>query len=117
MGSGRHGYQTATGAHLQSFGDLKDDGSTTCASWIFCGVYPNPQQNRAASRQPGPPDSFRPASNLGWGYSWPANRRVMYNRASARPDGQPWSDREKWVWWDGQRWTGCDTPDFTVPPD
>ena len=109
-----NGYQTATGAHLQAFGDLKDDGSTTCASWIYCGVYPNPQQNRAASRQPDPPDNFRPAANLGWGFSWPANRRVMYNRASARPDGQPWSERKRWVWWDGQRWTGYDTPDFTV---
>ena len=109
-----NGYQSATGAHLESFGDLRDDGSTTCASWIYCGVYPNPQQNRAASRVPDPPENFRPASNLGWGFSWPANRRVLYNRASARPDGQPWSERKQWVWWDGQRWTGYDTPDFTL---
>jgi len=107
-----NGYKTDTNEHLASFGDLKDDGSTTCASWIYCGVFPNPQQNRAASRVPDPPENFKPASNLNWGYSWPANRRIMYNRASARPDGQPWSERKKWIWWDGGKWTGYDIPDF-----
>ena len=114
-----NGYKTDTGEHLAGFGDLKDDGSTTCASWIYCGVFPEPGRNRAESRAADPPENFRPGSNLGWGFAWPANRRVLYNRASARPDGQPWSERKKWVWWDGQRWTGYDIPDFTVtkPPD
>jgi formate dehydrogenase major subunit len=51
----------------------------------------------------------------GWGYAWPADRRILYNRASAKPDGTPWSERKKLVWWDSQRaeWTGLDTPDFT----
>ena len=113
-----NGYETATGNHLKSFGDLKDDGSTTCASWIYCGVFPAPGQNRAASRKSLPPGTpERP--DLEWGFAWPANRRVMYNRASARPDGQPWSERKKYIWWDGQRWTGYDVPDFqtTKPPD
>ena len=50
----------------------------------------------------------------GWGYAWPADRRILYNRASARPDGQPWSEAKKLVWWDSHagRWTGLDTPDF-----
>ena len=26
-----------------------------------------------------------------WGWAWPANRRILYNRASADPDGSPWS--------------------------
>ena len=50
----------------------------------------------------------------GWGFAWPADRRILYNRASARPDGSPWSDRKKLIWWDAgaQQWTGLDTPDF-----
>ncbi|HET7344140.1 MAG TPA: molybdopterin dinucleotide binding domain-containing protein, partial [Methylomirabilota bacterium] len=102
------------GKHLASFGDLKDDGSTTCASWIYCGVFPAPDQNRAASKQPDPPG--QPGAQLNWGYAWPANRRLMYNRASADPQGRPWSERKKWVWWDEaqKKWVGYDVPDFTV---
>jgi formate dehydrogenase major subunit len=112
-----NGFDTATGTHLQSFAALKDDGSTTCASWIYCGVFPAPDKNRAAGHDPDPPGG--PGTHLGWGYAWPANRRIMYNRASARPDGQPWSERKKYVWWDGQKWTGYDVPDFpgTKAPD
>ncbi len=42
------------------------------------------------------------------------NRRIIYNRASADPDGKPWSERKKYVWWDGDegKWTGEDVPDF-----
>jgi hypothetical protein len=46
--------------------------------------------------------------------AWPANRRVLYNRASADPAGNPWSERKQWIWWDGQQWTGYDVPDFTA---
>jgi formate dehydrogenase major subunit len=106
-----NGYKSGTTELLTTFGDLKDDGSTTCASWIYCGVYPKEGENRAANRRADPNNT--PGSHLNWGFSWPANRRIMYNRASARPDGQPWSERKKWVWWDGQRWTGHDVPDFT----
>jgi formate dehydrogenase major subunit len=112
-----NGYYTGDpDRHVAGFGDLKDDGSTTCASWIYCGVYPAPGQNRAASRQADPPGQR--GAHLGWGYSWPANRRIMYNRASADLDGKPWSERKKWVWWDGQKWAGFDVPDFAVtkPP-
>jgi formate dehydrogenase major subunit len=46
---------------------------------------------------------------------------LLYNRASADPDGNPWSERKKLVWWDDEarRWTGYDTPDFDEekPPD
>jgi formate dehydrogenase major subunit len=54
--------------------------------------------------------------NLQWGYAWPANRRILYNRASADPQGRPWSERKKYVWWDEQQrqWTGYDIPDFPV---
>jgi formate dehydrogenase major subunit len=108
-----NGYYSADpGRHLAGFGDLKDDGSTTCASWIYCGVFPAPDQNRAASKQPDPPG--QPGAHLRWGYAWPANRRIMYNRVSADLDGKPWSERKKWVWWDGQKWVGYDVPDFAL---
>jgi formate dehydrogenase major subunit len=112
-----NGFVTADpGRHLPGFAALADDGSTTCASWIYCGVYPAPDRNLAAAKEPDPPD--RPGAHLTWGFAWPANRRIMYNRASADPAGRPWSERKKWVWWDGGRWTGLDVPDFTTdkPP-
>ena len=103
-----NGYSTQTGDHLASFADLKDDGSTACGGWIYSGVYPDPGTNRARSRQG---DDW---TSLEWGFSWPANRRMLYNRASADPDGNPWSERKKYVWWDAQTqsWTGVDVPDF-----
>jgi formate dehydrogenase major subunit len=107
-----NGYYTGDPSkHVDGFADLKDDGSTTCASWIYCGVFPAPGQNRAANRKPDPPDAPGGAQ-LGWGYTWPANRRIMYNRASADLQGNPWSDRKKYIWWDGKQWTGYDVPDF-----
>ncbi len=96
--------------HLAGFDELKDDGSTTCASWIYCGVFPAPDQNLSARKEPDPPGMM--GSHRNWGWAWPANRRVLYNRASADLQGKPWSERKKWVWWDGRRWTGYDTPDF-----
>ena len=114
-----NGYKSDTQEHLAGFADLKDDGSTTCASWIYSGIMPEPGRNRAESRVPDPED--KKGADLRWGFSWPANRRILYNRASARPDGQPWSDNKKWVWWDAgqRRWVGLDTPDFalTKAPD
>jgi formate dehydrogenase major subunit len=115
-----NGYYTDDPArHVAAFADLKDDGSTTCASWIYCGVFPAPDQNRSANRQPDPPGTPGGA-NLGWGYAWPANRRIMYNRASADLLGRPWSKRKQYIWWDPQqkKWVGYDVPDFaaTKPP-
>jgi len=105
--------------HVSGFTDLKDDGSTTCASWIYSGMYPAPDQNLTARRTPDKPGER--GAQLNWAWAWPANRRIMYNRASADPDGRPWSERKKWVWWDeaAKRWTGYDVPDFpaTKPPD
>jgi formate dehydrogenase major subunit len=100
--------------HLAGFGDLKDDGSTICASWIYCGVFPAPGQNRSASRVADPPGAR--GAQRGWGYAWPANRRIMYNRASADAQGRPWSERKKWIWWDDaqKKWAGLDVPDFVA---
>ena len=90
-----------------------DDGSTACGCWIYCGVYAD-GVNQAARRKPGGQQDWVAAE---WGWAWPANRRILYNRASADPDGKPWSERKALVWWDAskQRWTGHDVPDF--PPD
>lgn len=110
-----NGYQTANPAkHLIGFSELKDDGSTTCASWIYSGIFPESGKNLAASRKADPDNS--PGSHLGWSFSWPANRRLLYNRASADPDGNPWSERKRWVWWDAtqRRWVGKDIPDFAL---
>jgi formate dehydrogenase major subunit len=114
-----NGYYSADPArHIAGPEDLKDDGSTSCASWIYCGVYPSPDNNRSASREADPPGVK--GAQLGWGFAWPSNRRILYNRVSADPQGRPWSERKKYVWWDGAqgKWTGLDVPDFpeTKPP-
>jgi formate dehydrogenase major subunit len=100
---------------VKSFADLKDDGTTASGAWIYTGVYPEEGVNKAASRAA---DDW---VSLGWAFAWPANRRKLYNRASADPEGRPWSERKKYVWWDAgaKRWTGYDVPDFPVskPPD
>ena len=94
---------------LTGFSELKDDGSTACGCWIYSGVFPEPGRNRR-------PRAHRTDNPLqpDWGFAWPDNRRVLYNRASAAPDGRPWSERKKLVWWDAEshRWVGLDRPDF-----
>src|SRR4051812_25787336 len=107
-----NGYTWPERKQIESYQDLKDDGSTACGVWIYTGVYPKEGENNAASRKPDGPDG--PGTHLGWGFAWPANRRTMYNRAAADPDGKPWSEKKKLVWWDaGKReWTGTDVPDF-----
>lgn len=98
------------------FPELRDDGTTACGCWIYSGVYPEPGRNRSRERKLGD-NPVQPE----WGYAWPLNRRVLYNRASADPAGRPWSERKKLVWWDeaARRWVGADVPDFDVvkPPD
>jgi formate dehydrogenase major subunit len=105
------------GNPLSAYTELKDDGSTVCGCWIYCGVYTG-GVNQAARRKPGDQQDWIASE---WAWSWPANRRLLYNRASARPDGTPWSERKKLVWWDPaeKKWTGFDVPDFepTKPPD
>ena len=110
-----NGYTTADRKLVPGFTALKADGSTVCGCWIYSGVFPEPHRNRANER-----DS-QDFYGHGWGFAWPSDRRILYNRASARPDGKPWSDRKKLVWWDdaSHKWTGIDVPDFvaTKPPD
>ncbi|RJL23014.1 formate dehydrogenase [Bailinhaonella thermotolerans] len=98
------------GRPLSSYTELKADGSTSCGCWIYCGVYKD-GVNQAARRKPHTEQDWVAAE---WGWAWPANRRILYNRASADPEGRPWSDRKAYVWWDAAagRWTGHDVPDF-----
>ncbi|MBX9701181.1 MAG: formate dehydrogenase, partial [Acetobacteraceae bacterium] len=104
---------------VASFSDLKDDGSTACGCWIYAGVFPAEDRNLARSRKPDGPDG--PGTHLGWGYAWPDNRRTLNNRASADPEGRPWSERKRLVWWDEAegRWQSPDKVDFppTKRPD
>ncbi len=98
------------GAPLTAYTELKEDGSTRCGCWIYCGVYAD-GVNQAARRRPGSEQDWVAAE---WAWAWPANRRILYNRASAAPDGTPWSERKAYVWWDEDagKWTGHDIPDF-----
>jgi formate dehydrogenase major subunit len=100
------------GSPLGAYTQLKDDGTTACGCWIYCGVYAG-GVNQADRRKPCSEQDWIAAE---WGWAWPANRRILYNRASADPDGRPWSERKALVWWDaGQgKWTGHDVPDFTA---
>src|SRR6201994_4672064 len=99
----------AGGKPLSSYTQLKDDGSTACGCWIYCGVRAD-GVNRAARRKPGSEQSWVAPE---WGWAWPLNRRILYNRASADPDGKPWSERKALVWWDAdaEKWTGHDVAD------
>ncbi len=107
---GKRGYECE---QVTGFADLKDDGSTACGAWIFSGVCPDKETNCARNRVK---DDW---TSLGWGFAWPANRRMLYNRASADPDGKPWSERKKYMYWDDEakKWAGPDVPDFPLKKD
>jgi formate dehydrogenase major subunit len=112
--NGRH----ADGSFVAKYQELKEDGSTACGSWIHAGIYAG-GVNQTARRKPRTEQNWIAPE---WGWAWPANRRILYNRASADPDGKPWSDRKKYVWWDAEErtWTSLgDDPDFEPdkPPD
>jgi formate dehydrogenase major subunit len=95
-----NGYTWADKKLVKGFADLKDDGSTACGCWIYSGVYPEEGKNRAASREA---DNW---VSPNWGFAWPANRHIMYSRASADPQGQPWSERKKYTYWDATKDSG-----------
>jgi formate dehydrogenase major subunit len=89
-----NGYTWEDKKPLPSFANLKEDGSTVCGAWIYTGVIPEEGKNRAANRQG---DNW---ISPNWGFAWPANRHIMYNRASADLQGQPWSEKKKLIYWD-----------------
>jgi formate dehydrogenase major subunit len=105
-----NGHDLTTGRVVNGYLDLRADGTTSCGCWIYSGVYADGVNQAARRKSRFEQDLYA----LEWGWVWPLNRRVLYNRASADPDGKPWSDRKALVWWDAQRgqWTGHDVPDF-----
>ena len=109
-----NGYTVADRKQVASFTELKDDGSTACGGWMYCGIYPRDGHNVARSRKPDIGSSK--TNHAGWAFAWPANRRTLYNRASADIDGKPWSEQKKLLWWDeaADSWVGNDVPDFVA---
>jgi formate dehydrogenase major subunit len=99
------------GQQLDGFGQLQDDGSTLCGNWLHSGVYTE-AGNNAQRRNTADPNGLGMFPN--WAFSWPANRRIMYNRASADADGKPWDPKRPGIWWNGEKWVG-DVPD--IKPD
>jgi len=99
------------GEQLNGFAELRDDGSTACGCWIFAGAW-SEKGNLMARRDNA--DPYGIGQNLNWSFAWPANRRVLYNRASCDADGAPFDPSRKLVGWDAAagKWTGSDIPDF-----
>jgi formate dehydrogenase major subunit len=99
------------GQQLPGFAWLKDDGTTSCGNWIYSGSFTE-AGNQTARRDPSDPSNMGVHQN--WGWSWPANRRVLYNRASCDMEGKPWDSSRRQVWWSesAQKWIGNDVPDF-----
>jgi formate dehydrogenase major subunit len=111
-----NGYDLTTGKLVSGFLDLNDNGTTSCGNWIYSGVTPKEGENKARNRKRDTPGQY--TNHASWGFAWPSNRRIIYNRASADPDGKPWSERKKLIWWDPSaadgkgEWVGYDVPDF-----
>src|SRR5512133_1965184 len=97
------------GEQLPTFAVLRDDGTTACGNWLYCGAYTQ-AGNMAARRDTSDPSGL--GVYPGWGFSWPANRRVLYNRASCDPSGKPWDAKRKLIAWTGTKWAGNDVPDM-----
>ena len=110
-----NGYDRQSGRLLSSFGELADDGTTTSGNWIYTGSFTeagNQMQRRGTA------DPTGLGMHHDWAFSWPANRRVLYNRASADAEGRPWDQSRAGIAWNGREWIG-DVPDYgrTTPPD
>jgi len=106
----------AKGKQLPGFAVLRDDGKTACACWIYSGSFTE-AGNQMARRDTSDPDET--GAYPKWAWSWPANRRIMYNRASADTTGKPWDPSRKLLEWNGTQWSGYDVPDIgpTMKPD
>jgi formate dehydrogenase major subunit len=105
------GNSIKAGQQLPGFAALKDDGTTLCGNWLYSGSWTE-AGNQTARRGTDDPSGLGVYPN--WAWSWPANRRVMYNRASCDPSGKPWDAERRQVWWNegAAKWVGNDVPDF-----
>ena len=104
------------GKQLPAFSACRDDGSTACGCWIYSGCYTEAGNMMARRDNSDPGDA---GTYLKWAFAWPANRRILYNRASADIQGKPWDPNRKLIEWDGSKWTGYDVPDIapTAKPE
>ncbi|MDT3412200.1 formate dehydrogenase-N subunit alpha [Kosakonia cowanii] len=98
------------GQQLSSFAQLRDDGSTSSFCWVYCGSWTE-RGNQMANRDNSDPHGL--GCTPGWAWSWPANRRILYNRVSADPAGKAWDAKRALLHWDGQRWAGMDVADYS----
>src|SRR5215813_4300300 len=101
----------AKGKQLPGFAAMRDDGKTNGACWIYSGSYTE-AGNQMARRDTSDPDETGAYSK--WAWSWPANRRILYNRASADLSGKPWNPAKSVIEWNGSKWVGLDVPDYTA---
>jgi formate dehydrogenase major subunit len=111
------GQVVKAGQQLPGFAFLRDDGSTSCGNWIWSGSW---TEAGALTQRRGTEDPSGLGIYPNWAWSWPANRRVLYNRASCDVAGKPWDADRRQIWWNEaqKRWVGNDVPDFKVdsPP-
>jgi formate dehydrogenase major subunit len=105
------------GQQLPGFSWLRDDGSTSSGNWIWCGSW---TEAGALTQRRGTDDPSGLGVYPNWAWSWPMNRRVLYNRASCDGNGNPWDPARRQVWWSEaqKKWAGHDVPDFKAdsPP-
>ncbi|AUT61612.1 formate dehydrogenase-N subunit alpha [Paraburkholderia terrae] len=99
------------GDQLAGFAQLKDDGTTASGCWIFCGAWTQ-NGNQMGRRDNSDPTGI--GQTLGWAWAWPANRRVLYNRASCDLNGKPFDPKRKLIAWNGASWSGPDIPDYKI---
>jgi formate dehydrogenase major subunit len=106
-----NGKDLTTGLQMSTFLDAQEDGSTAIGNWIYTGSFTEDgnMMDRRGTEDPTGMGFFHE-----WGWSWPANRRVLYNRASADAKGEPWDPTRPGIKWNGSLWVG-DVPDY--PPD
>lgn len=104
------------GEQMPNFALLQDDGSTACGNWIYAGCFTQ-AGNMTARRDNADPSGLGVYPN--WGFAWPANRRILYNRASADTAGKPWDASRPYLRWNGSTWAGVDVPDMrpTAAPE
>ena len=107
-----NGYDAVTKQQIDGFGNLKDDGSTVCGNWIYCGFYP--EKGNLSKRRDNTNEGM--SNFLNWSYAWPMNRRILYNRASADLNGKAWNSHRVGIQWDALqgKWKGYDVPDFAA---
>ena len=98
---------------VPGFALLQADGRTSSGCWISCGSFAQDGANLMARRKKDDP------TGLGlypqWAWVWPVNRRIIYNRASVDPSGQPYNPKRALLAWVDGKWVG-DIPDGPWPP-